>query len=109
MENEDVAPAHHEAKFLIARATELFIDGLSSRTAAQMREAGKGVAYSHVAQAVGEWAPCDFLQGALRCLIRAAHDWQEAEASNPFLSDVVPKKMTAAELLDAMTARKNSR
>lgn len=68
-EEDDVAPASNEADFLIARATELFIEGLSSRTAAQMTDADKCVAYSHVAQAVGGWSPCDFLQGVPRLMV----------------------------------------
>lgn len=102
-EEDDVAPAHHDAEFLIARATELFIDGLSSRSAACMSEAGKGVVYSHVAQAVGEWGPCDFLQGMPRWVGRSTMCWYLSPTT-----DVVPKKMTAPELLAAMNDRKGN-
>lgn len=104
-EEDDVAPAHHEAEFLIARATELFIDGLSSRATAGITEAGKGFTYCHVAQAVGAWGPCDFLQGMHGAVLRFS-TLHTAPSVNT--TDVVPKKITAWELLTAMNARKAS-
>ncbi len=61
-EEDDISTTSAEADFVVARATELFIDGLASRTLKHV-QGSKGVTYTSVARAVGDWAPCDFLQG----------------------------------------------
>uniref|UniRef100_A0A7S1SV78 Transcription factor CBF/NF-Y/archaeal histone domain-containing protein n=1 Tax=Tetraselmis chuii TaxID=63592 RepID=A0A7S1SV78_9CHLO len=65
-----------DATFLIAKATEMFLEGLASRSAAQLSKAGRvSVTYSDVASSVAEWKPCNFLR------------------------DIVPKRMSPKELL----------
>lgn len=78
-EDEDVKNVAGDAAFVIARATELFIEQLAARTAAKVPAGSKkGVTYKEVSRAVAEYSACDFL------------------------ADIVPQKLTAAELLQQM-------
>mmetsp|Transcript_13751 Transcript_13751/g.34592 ORF Transcript_13751/g.34592 Transcript_13751/m.34592 type:complete len:183 (-) Transcript_13751:114-662(-) len=70
-----------DATFLIAKAAEMFMEGLASRSAAMLSKGGRAsVNYNDVACSVAEWAPASFLR------------------------DIVPKRMSAVELVQLQRA-----